>query len=99
MVGTMIVWALAFIGMKVAVPETGPYWLSAYRALLGLIVVLPLALWTGLKLPKGQQQWFYMAVIVILNIVFPIILIGWACLLYTSPSPRDLSTSRMPSSA
>eukprot|EP00831_Metopus_contortus_P050394 TRINITY_DN4237_c0_g1_i4.p1 TRINITY_DN4237_c0_g1~~TRINITY_DN4237_c0_g1_i4.p1 ORF type:complete len:102 (+),score=14.81 TRINITY_DN4237_c0_g1_i4:139-444(+) len=23
----------------------------------------------------------------------------WPCLLYTSPSPRDLSTSRMPSSA
>ena len=26
-------------------------------------------------------------------------LISIACLLYTSPSPRDLSTSRMPSSA
>ena len=25
--------------------------------------------------------------------------IQWSCLLYTSPSPRDLSTSRMPSSA
>ena len=25
--------------------------------------------------------------------------IGYSCLLYTSPSPRDLSTSRMPSSA
>ena len=25
--------------------------------------------------------------------------IWWGCLLYTSPSPRDLSTSRMPSSA
>ena len=25
--------------------------------------------------------------------------LGWDCLLYTSPSPRDLSTSRMPSSA
>ena len=24
---------------------------------------------------------------------------AYACLLYTSPSPRDLSTSRMPSSA
>jgi len=24
---------------------------------------------------------------------------GFVCLLYTSPSPRDLSTSRMPSSA
>ena len=27
------------------------------------------------------------------------ILRGITCLLYTSPSPRDLSTSRMPSSA
>ena len=25
--------------------------------------------------------------------------LGYTCLLYTSPSPRDLSTSRMPSSA
>ena len=25
--------------------------------------------------------------------------LNWFCLLYTSPSPRDLSTSRMPSSA
>ena len=25
--------------------------------------------------------------------------LSWGCLLYTSPSPRDLSTSRMPSSA
>ena len=25
--------------------------------------------------------------------------LSWICLLYTSPSPRDLSTSRMPSSA
>ena len=25
--------------------------------------------------------------------------VSYACLLYTSPSPRDLSTSRMPSSA
>ena len=27
------------------------------------------------------------------------VLMGEGCLLYTSPSPRDLSTSRMPSSA
>ena len=26
-------------------------------------------------------------------------IVGYICLLYTSPSPRDLSTSRMPSSA
>ena len=28
-----------------------------------------------------------------------ILVAGYVCLLYTSPSPRDLSTSRMPSSA
>ena len=33
-----------------------------------------------------------------LEIVYPVEK-GKACLLYTSPSPRDLSTSRMPSSA
>ena len=33
-----------------------------------------------------------------LTLLFVAITIG-ACLLYTSPSPRDLSTSRMPSSA
>ena len=27
------------------------------------------------------------------------LLMGWACLLYTSPSPRDVEESRMPSSA
>ena len=30
---------------------------------------------------------------------FTVITQSWRCLLYTSPSPRDLSTSRMPSSA
>ena len=29
----------------------------------------------------------------------PVIKVNRGCLLYTSPSPRDLSTSRMPSSA
>ena len=33
------------------------------------------------------------------NISMPIYCAPTACLLYTSPSPRDLSTSRMPSSA
>ena len=33
---------------------------------------------------QGQGHWLHAA---------------WPCLLYTSPSPRDLSTSRMPSSA
>ena len=34
-----------------------------------------------------------------LGIAFSFFILGILCLLYTSPSPRDLSTSRMPSSA
>ena len=34
-----------------------------------------------------------------IDTLFFSILLGSICLLYTSPSPRDLSTSRMPSSA
>ena len=38
------------------------------------------------KVVKGGRRFGFAALVV-------------ACLLYTSPSPRDLSTSRMPSSA
>jgi len=34
-----------------------------------------------------------------LILILCVLLKGYFCLLYTSPSPRDLSTSRMPSSA
>ena len=33
------------------------------------------------------------------NIYGPLLIIAGACLLYTSPSPRDATLSRMPSSA
>ena len=46
--------------------------------------------------PEMQRGFFWLtSVVVILAWLF----LRWVCLLYTSPSPRDLSTSRMPSSA
>ena len=45
-----------------------------------------------------RQLWPYIARYPLTLILFMIFL-ALACLLYTSPSPRDLSTSRMPSSA
>ena len=38
-------------------------------------------------------------VLVALQVVISIYYLGCACLLYTSPSPRDATLSRMPSSA
>ena len=53
----------------------------------GLFVTLWLVSWFGLSYTRA--------------VAHTLILVGllWNCLLYTSPSPRDLSTSRMPSSA
>ena len=45
--------------------------------------------------PKNQEN----PVERVKNVRLPTMDIFPACLLYTSPSPRDLSTSRMPSSA
>jgi len=49
---------------------------------------------------RGQGSF---AGLLLLGLIFCSITLTWltlyACLLYTSPSPRDLSTSRMPSSA
>lgn len=74
----MAIWGMAFVAMKVVVPETGPFWLAAGRTGFGFLVVLPFLLWAGLKLPKGGMQWAYLAVVVILNTTLPIILISWA---------------------
>ena len=41
----------------------------------------------------GLHPWFYLFLIPALSMRL------WACLLYTSPSPRDAHESRMPSSA
>ena len=49
--------------------------------------------------PMNQEHAFALAIEKILNIDVPIRAQYISCLLYTSPSPRDLSTSRMPSSA
>ena len=46
----------------------------------------------------GQNCWFYAVAVIPLGQLVALEFTN-PCLLYTSPSPRDLSTSRMPSSA
>ena len=60
-------------------------------------IILPLIEALGFNL-----TWFAILVAVNLQTAWlspPVALSAYFCLLYTSPSPRDLSTSRMPSSA
>ena len=66
------------------------WWLATVAGLIVLIVLVGGATRltdSGLSITEWKP---------ILGVVPPL---NDACLLYTSPSPRDLSTSRMPSSA
>lgn len=73
-----LIWASAFTAIKIAVPETGPYWLAAIRVTIGFLVLLPYALYRGILLPKGGMMWLLIIGMSILNVVFPFILISWA---------------------
>ncbi|TLP48826.1 DMT family transporter [Cohaesibacter sp. CAU 1516] len=73
-----IVWASAFIAIKVAVPQTGPFWLAAIRVCIGFAVLLPWALYRGLMLPKSLKSWSFLLVVSLLNVAVPFLLISWA---------------------
>ena len=71
---------------------------------------LPLLALNPIAFNLGPIQVHWYGIIIATGVVFALILSvregqrrgineDYFCLLYTSPSPRDLSTSRMPSSA
>jgi len=71
--------------------ESNP-WMKA--GIFGVFVlVLALLIFSGEH--PDPAKYFLIGLLVFLTAVAQL----WICLLYTSPSPRDLSTSRMPSSA
>ena len=89
---------------KVVVEEKR--WLSEaqYLSALSFCMLLPgpeamqLATYAGWRI-KGVLGGLIAGLLFVLPGALVILLLASLCLLYTSPSPRDLSTSRMPSSA
>ena len=75
---TAIIWASAFVAIRVAVPEAGPFWLAAIRVGLGFVVLLPYAIWRGMVWPASRRQWSLIGGMAVLNIVIPFCLIAWA---------------------
>ncbi|MCP4317162.1 MAG: DMT family transporter [Hyphomicrobiales bacterium] len=73
-----LIWGSAFTAIKVAVPETGPYWLAATRVTIGFLVLLPYAIWRGFILPTSSSVWFLLVMMSLLNVVLPFLLISWA---------------------
>ena len=66
-----------------------------YALLVAVLVAIPAALLSCFLVLKG---WALMGDATA-HAVFPGVVIAYICLLYTSPSPRDVEESRMPSSA
>ncbi|MEM6461362.1 MAG: DMT family transporter [Pseudomonadota bacterium] len=74
---TALIWGSAFTAIKVAVHETGPFWLAAARVTIGFLVVLPYAAWRGLILPSTARMWCLVALMSLFNVVLPFLLISW----------------------
>ena len=82
--------------------------ISSLRFAISLIIFIAIASGIGTFIPQGSNNKFYIDNFdstpifglldgeKVLKLQLDHI---YTCLLYTSPSPRDLSTSRMPSSA
>ena len=73
-------------------------WMIVATALVTLMVIPGLALFYG-GLVRSKNM---LSVLMQTFVVFSLMAVLWAiygCLLYTSPSPRDRTRSRMPSSA
>ena len=78
--------------------------LSVTSVLTALVLAVFLALGkisknTVLRSVCGAYIFFFRGTPLLMQLFFLYYTLPQLCLLYTSPSPRDLSTSRMPSSA
>ena len=52
-----LLWALAFVAIKVAVPALGPPGVALARSVIGCAVLIPFALARGLQWPRGREEW------------------------------------------
>jgi len=75
---TAMLWASAFVAIKIAVPHTGAIWLAAWRVIFSLIVLFPFAIYRGLVLPTTLSVWLVIAVTSLFAVVLPFFLISWA---------------------
>ncbi len=80
----VIIWASAFQAIKIAAPQVGALWTAAIRTWLGLLVLVPYAVWRGWLWPAGTRQWAFLMILAFLNVVLPFILISWAELTISS---------------
>lgn len=78
LLSAVLIFSLAFIGVKVSVAEFGTFWTVALRILIALSVLLPYTLWRGLVLPRDPRMWALLSIIALSNVVLPFFALTWA---------------------
>ena len=73
-----LVWASAFLVIKLVVDDTGPLWLATIRVVVAFIVLLPFAFSMGFVWPKTSKEWRLVLCIMVLSVTAPFFLISWA---------------------
>ena len=73
-----LLWALAFVAIKIAAPALGAPGVALARSVIGCLVLLPFAFLRGLHWPSGWAQWWLVCVMALLNTAVPFVAISWA---------------------
>src|SRR5664279_5030518 len=89
-----LIWGIPYLLIRVAVRDVAPGTLVFLRTAIGGLMLLPLTLSRG-GLGPVLRRWRPLVLFSLIEMAIPWLLLSEACLLYTSPSPRDGLLSRM----
>lgn len=71
------IWGSSFAAIKVAVVTMPPMTLVATRTAIAVLVLLPIMLWRGARLPTDAKSWRLALALGIFGLALPFFLIGW----------------------
>ncbi len=73
-----LIWGSSFLWIKIAVGETGPFTLVAFRLLFGALGLAAIMLLKRQPLPRDRRTWLAYGFMGLVNSALPFVLITWA---------------------
>lgn len=70
-------WGSAFAFAKIAVETIAPEWTMAGRMAVAALLLLPLCLIAGQRMPRGRQAWTWLAALALVGNIVPFFAIAW----------------------
>ena len=72
-----LIWASAFFNIKIATYSFGPVTIAFLRVFFGAMPVLLLCFYKNIKLEAFSKDWYWFAIIGLINLVIPFFLISY----------------------